>query len=103
MDYAKILSESVYRLCGIEREFGVSSTQMCGYIYRGVQPIKNKEKIDKIMEHISKSPRMVKHPSFGYATEDEIKKLQTMGHCPDRDLILKAIEKRTATKGKGVK
>ena len=43
---------------------------------------------------------MKKHPSFGYATEEEIKQLQTMGHCPQRDMILKAIEKRTLLKGK---
>ena len=102
MNYKEILENSAYRLCDIEKQFGVPSSQMCGYIYRGVEPKKNKEKVEKIMNEISNSPRLVKHPSFGYATEDEIEKLKTMGLGPDRDLILKRIEKRTKSRGKGV-
>lgn len=101
MDYKTILENSAYRLCDIEREFGISSSQMCGYIYRDVKPTKNKKIIEEIMEKIANSPRLIKHPSYGYATQEEIEKLKTVGIGPDRDFILKQIEKRTKNKGKG--
>lgn len=36
-----------------------------------------------------------KHPSFGYATLEEIEQLKTMGLCPDRDDLISIIKKRT--------
>jgi len=95
-----IVEYSDWTIPDIARVYGVAYGQLLSYLHVTTVPKKNMPKMLKIMEKIMKSPRMKKHPSFGYATEDEIKKLQTMGHCPDRDLILKAIEKRTSSQGK---
>ncbi len=102
INYRQILEDSAYRFCDIEREFGIPTSQMCGYIYRGVEPKKNKQKIEEIMSKISKQPKLVKHPSYGYATEDEIEKLKTLGICPERSMIIARIDKRAKSKGKGV-
>lgn len=102
-NYREIFDNSSYRLSDIEKVFGISSSQMCGYLYRGVKPnSKTKIKLEMIMNEIQKSQKYIKHPSFGYATEAEICALKNMGIGPDRDLILKRIEKRTKAKGKGI-
>lgn len=99
-DWKDIVTDSDWNIPDIARVHGVSYGQLLSYLYVTTIPKKNMPKMIKIMEIILKTPRMKKHPSFGYATEDEIKKLQTMGHCPERDMILKTIEKRTASGGK---
>ncbi len=99
-DWKNIVEDSDWTIPDISKVHGVSYGQLLSYLYVTTVPKKNMPKMLKIMGEIMKSPRMKKHPSFGYATEEEIKKLQTMGHCPERDIILKAIEKRTSSQGK---
>lgn len=47
-----------------------------------------------------KDKKLIKHPSFGYATEVQMERLKELGPCAERDLILKAIEKQTRAKKK---
>lgn len=61
---------------------------------------KNFERMVEIMGKLIEDKKLEYHPSYGYATEQQIEKLKTLGHCPERDAILKAIEKQTKNRGK---
>lgn len=100
-NWMTIVHDSDWTIPDISRIHDMPYGQLLNYLHvKTVPRKKNMAKMELIMGEIIMSPRMKKHPSFGYATEDEIKKLQTMGHCPEREMILKTIEKRTASQGK---
>jgi hypothetical protein len=52
------------------------------------------------MKGFTKEKRIPKHPSFGYAYPEQIKRLNTLGFGPDRDALLKRIEIQQERKGK---
>lgn len=67
------------------------------------QPAKcNREKVLNFMVDLQhpKNKRMVKHPSYGYAHQYQIDRLKEIGIGPERDIIMKAIEKQNKSKGK---
>ena len=61
---------------------------------------KNRERIVAVMRTLIEQKKLVRHPSFGYATEEQIKKLNELGLGPDRDRILAQIEKQNKLQGK---
>lgn len=99
--WGAIVDASIYELASVGRVYGIDAGQLSRYI-RGLSTPQTKtlERVTKIMTDLTKKPKLVKHPSFGYATPDEIEKITTMGICPQRDHILATIKKRNETKGK---
>ncbi|WP_135436101.1 hypothetical protein [Hymenobacter fodinae] len=61
---------------------------------------KNRERIIAAMSQLVEEKKLVKHPSYGYATPDQIKELSEIGMGPRRDYLLKQIEKQTKLAGK---
>lgn len=49
---------------------------------------------------MNKKPDIPYHPAYGYATEEQIEKLKSLGHGPDYDLLWKTIEKQTKKRGR---
>ena len=70
--------------------------------YHRFPRVKNLEKMEIAMLEAKKTPRIKFHPSYGYATEEQIRQLKTMGVCIERDMLLKKIEEQTKKKGKYV-
>lgn len=52
------------------------------------------------MFQAAKKPRLKYHPSYGYATEEQIAELKNCGVGPRMEQILKEISKQTFAKGK---
>lgn len=46
------------------------------------------------------NPLIEKHPSYGYATPEQIDRLKEIGICPERDAIMSDIEKQNRLKGR---
>lgn len=46
-----------------------------------------------------KKPRIPFHPAYGYATPEQIEKLESLGMCPERDYLWKQIELQNKKKG----
>lgn len=69
--------------------------------YKGKNPRgKNTETLEKIMFELSKKKRIERHPSFGYATPEQIEKLRSYVTELERESIMKQIEKQTKLRGK---
>lgn len=47
-----------------------------------------------------KGERIPWHPVRGYATEEQWRQLQELPLCPQRDYLIRQIEKQTSKKGK---
>lgn len=61
---------------------------------------KNLTKMEEAMKTINGKKRLDKHPSWGYATPEQVERIKNLGLCPERDQILKQIEKQNETYGK---
>lgn len=97
-----IYNNSAYTITGLSMEIGCSEDILRGWIYHDRTPRKkNKELFEKVMDILRKSPAPIKyHPSYGYATEEQIKRLEQIGLGIERDSILRQIEMQTKNKGK---
>lgn len=94
-------NSSGYMLCGLSGLARIDEGSLCKYLYYGRVPRKaNLEKMEKAMFQASQKPRIQYHPAYGYATEDQIKRLKEIGVGMERGQIMKEIEKQTASKGK---
>lgn len=99
--WGEIVEQSELGYPGVAKEYGVSYGLLRKYVRGMVVPRKrNYEKMEAIMSDLMKRPAMIKHPSFGYATPDEIEKLKTMGRGPEFDKLMGVIAKRTKKGGK---
>ena len=94
------IDESMYTTSGFCEEYGISRSSLRRWVLTETQPNEvNQKKIDKAMSEIIHKKKMKKHPSFGYATEQEIERLKT-AQGAERNNILAAIKKRTKNGGK---
>jgi transposase-like protein len=88
------------RVPTIAREYGVSESTIYGWA-RGATPSKKLQPIvEKMMKELPGRPRMVKHPSYGYATPEQIELVMSMGIGPGRDRLLAQIAKQQKSSGK---
>lgn len=82
-------------ITGIDRS-SINKYLNCDRIPRG----ENQKKMEAAMMQLKEQPRIKYHPSYGYATEDQISQLKTLGFGPTRDAILRQVEFQTKNKGK---
>lgn len=61
---------------------------------------KNQKKMEEVLPDILKNKRMERHPSFGYATKDQIEKLKTLPVGLERTALLEKIAKQSKMKSK---
>ena len=96
-----IMDESAYTDKAISELFPISySTIKSWRLGRSMPRQSTIEKLEEAIEIMKKEKKIKYHPSHGYATEEQIEKLKTLGMSPDRDLILKQIAEQTKNKGK---
>jgi len=103
MDWDAIVYGSVFSINHICRKVGVVRPTFMRWIEQKDPSTPNKKNFERTviaMEEALKNPRLPKHPSFGYATEDQIKRLKTLGIGPERDKLLSQIDKQNKAKGK---
>lgn len=100
-EWIKIVDESAYTHKAAAEEARISYGLFRKYLLCEVVPrSRNKEKVFQAMAKIKNEKRIPFHPSYGYATEEQIEKLKSMGMCPDRDYLLTQIAKQNSTGGK---
>ena len=87
----------------------VSAAKLCGitcqtfrnWLSKKQKPQKSRrERIEKVMSQLKNSPRLQKHPSYGWAYPEQIEELNRIGIGPRRDQILKDIAAQTKRRGK---
>lgn len=101
--WQEIVNESAYTITAITKEFDINPSSLTNWVYCKVEPRqKSREKMEEILKNIAGQKRIPRHPSYGYATEEQIKKLERIGLGPDRDFLLKQIQKQNETCGKTV-
>lgn len=96
-----VLEESAYTVKTMSLIYGVPESTLYSWKRGESFPNKgNKEKAEKIMSELSKTKKLQKHPSYGFATEVQIARLKEIGVGPEMDRILKQIAVQTKNKGK---
>lgn len=99
--WAEIYENSAYTIESLSKLAKVDGGSIRKYLWTSRTPRKsNMIKMEIAMYKAQKKPRLLRHPSYGYATEEQIKRLHEIGMCPERDMIMKEIEKQTANRGK---
>lgn len=101
-DRLSIYNGSAYTIAGLSAEAGCTEDILRGWIYHDRTPRKkNKALFENVMDKLKKSPPPIKfHPSYGYATEEQMGKLRELGLGIERDSILRQIEIQTKNNGK---
>lgn len=104
-EFSELLDASIYTIQGASNVLEVGKHTISSWIREEKPATPNDENKEKVLKFMSKlrrpeSKRMKKHPSYGYATEAEIKRLKEIGICPEYKDIMEKIEKRTKAEGK---
>lgn len=100
--WENIVHNSAFTVRGICRRYAIDESSLRAYLYKGRRPRKeNAELMEEIMSYLEKNKRIPRHPSYGYATSEQIEELKSLsvGH-PRREYLLRQIEKQTRTEGK---
>lgn len=103
-DWQRIFNSSAVTLAYIERVHGLSESSLRKYLSGETTPReKNRAKMECAMKDALSNPRPEKHPSFGYATTEEIEAINTMGISPDYIAIMGRINTRNRCDGKDMR
>lgn len=93
-----IIKSSFFSIPYVLAEFDLSRSTLYGW-RKGRKP-RDIEKFNAVMAFFDKEKVVEKHPSYGYATKEEIEKLRTMKKGKAFSTILERIERRIRRKGK---
>lgn len=100
-EWQQALDESPYTLTAFIDEFGFNYSSSRAWLdCRHTPREKNINRMEIALSKIQLEKKIPFHKSFGYATEEQVQKLNSLGLGPDRDLLLKQIARQTETKGK---
>lgn len=100
IDFKTAIDESAYTVAGASRAFEIPYANLNNW-YKGKPTRKcNKPILEKLMFELSKKKRIERHPSYGYATPEQIEKLKGYVTEIERESIMKQIEKQTKLRGK---
>ncbi len=98
-----IIDASAYTQAGMVKSFGLCASTVAAW-FRDEKPstprTKSIERMTPVMMTMQATPRLEKHPSYGYATPEQIDVLFGGGMCPDRDKILAQIKLQGKHEGK---
>lgn len=101
-DWRKIVDGSAYTPTAIMAQYNINESNFYGWLALRSSPREAaKERMIDVMKALmSGEKRIQKHPSYGYATPEQIEKLNKLGICPEREQILSQITKQNEKKGK---
>lgn len=102
MEYREIIEQSIYSsFTSIADDYGVNARSLAAWVKGAREPREiNRIKLEEIMDDIKGKKKMERHPSFGWAYPEQIKRLNEIGICPERARILEKIAEQTRKKGK---
>lgn len=96
-----IVDRCAYTVTAIINEYDLESSSFFRYLKLDTTPKKHWERMVQIMKKLGGGQqRLQRHPSYGYATPEQIEQLQKLGLGPTRDHILRQIEKQNQNQGK---
>lgn len=100
--WAAIYNESAYSEETLANHVGVTIPQLHKYISGTTKPRKKNFTlmIEAMKMALTAKGKIEFHPSYGYATTEQIARLREIGLCPERDQILKDIEQQTRHRGR---
>lgn len=101
LDWTKAYDGCAYNMAAFAELAKIDEGSVRQYL-RGLRvPRKtNLAKLEKAMLEATQKPRLERHPSYGYATDEQIQRLKSIGVGPQMDMLLKQIARQTETKGK---
>ncbi len=98
-----IIEESAYTKTAMIHRFGLCENTVAAW-FREEKPSKPRaktiERMKQIMMTMMSTPKLEKHPSFGYATPEQIEVLFGGGIHPDRDAVMKQVQLQGKHEGK---
>lgn len=97
----KIVDESIYTKLGVSKKYGINLSSLNRYLTNKSTPRdRNREIMEEIMRDLLCKKRVRFHQSYGFATDEEISILRSVGIGPERDAVLSKIKDRSKTGGK---
>lgn len=100
-DWQQIVEDCALSVNAICEDFEFKRQTFIKWIWGDQVPRKqNRERLIDAMRKLTETKKLPWHPSYGYATPEQIEKLNIMGLGPDRDRVLKQIELQNKQQGK---
>lgn len=102
-DWRDIVEQSCFTPTSLMAEYDIKESTFFGWLaLRSRASEKSMEKMVKIMSKLLTPPcrRIEKHPSYGYATPEQIKRLGEIGLGQEHEQIMRAIAKQNDSRGK---
>lgn len=104
-EFRQLLNKGIYTDKAACAEMDVSDGSIYRWLRSESPSYPNKENEGKVIKFMNKlrlpeSKRPVKHPSYGWATPEQMKRLSELGLCPERDMLFETIKQQTKKKGK---
>jgi len=99
--WPEIIDSSRYTTDAVSQKLNVTKQTLSAWLNKKAprKPRREQEVVSAMAELLNK-PRLEKHPSYGWARPDQIQRLNEIGIGPERDRIMKAIDKQNKAKGK---
>lgn len=95
-----IVHQSGIHIKTICKEIGINATRFRKWVFGEVKPNKKSTpKLHEALKQVAETKKHPYHPSFGYATPEEFKRLQELREGSEKRQLLSDIEFRTKNKG----
>lgn len=95
------IEESYYTVKTISEHLGIPQSNIYGWKSGRVEPKETSLKnVEKIMNFANEKKRLLRHPSYGYATKEQIDELMSLPPGPHKDQLLSKIKKQNLKSGK---
>ncbi|MBE0468116.1 MAG: hypothetical protein IBX55_01235 [Methyloprofundus sp.] len=100
-EWRKAIESSAYSVRAISQKFSISSSTIARWMSSEDVKVRDPEKAKEILSEIKAGPkRMPYHPSYGYATPDQVDALATLNIGPNRNEVMRTIKKQYQKQGK---
>lgn len=101
LDWRKIVDESAYTPSAIISKYNFNESSFYSWLRYDTTPRpENRNKMVNAMKAAMKEKRLPYHPSYGYATPEQIERLQKIGLGEEYNRIMAQIRKQNEAKGK---
>lgn len=99
--WRKIINESAFTPSALIQRFNFNESSFYSWLRCDSSPKEeNRNKMVNAMKAAMKEKRLPWHPSYGYATPEQIRRLQEIGLGEEYNRIMSQIRKQNEAKGK---
>lgn len=97
----RIIDACDLSVAGISRQYEIAYSSLKNWLEDKATPrAKSRKAMEEVLMKLEKRPRIPFHPSYGYATAEQIARLKESIPEYDRKKILEQVEKQTRLQGK---